>query len=178
MSVLSRRLREIVSDPALNSWRRPILRRLHRKEYGADLANLSLRMIVPKHNWIEIMSKADPEFLLFEATVPNLKEYEWEECFRRRFLPSWAYWKKSLSWRAAFHRYVQGQNCPCVAHFSVFFWVLGYCTGFGIEPIHRARPTKLGRGWLPVFIPGSLSNSPFSIAQIPNTEPEWNSQPG
>jgi hypothetical protein len=69
-------------------------------------------MIVPKYNWIEIMSKADPEFLLFEATVPNLNEREWDECFRRRFLPSWAYWKKSSSWRVAFQRYVQGQNYP------------------------------------------------------------------
>jgi len=104
VSGLSRRLREIVSNPALNPWRRPILRRLRRKEYGADLANLSLRMIVPRHNWIEIMSKADPDFLLFEAAVPNLNEHEWEESFRRRFLPSWAYWKKSSSWRAAFHK--------------------------------------------------------------------------
>lgn len=30
------------------------------------------------------------------------------------------------------------------------FWVLEYCTGFGIEPIHRARLTKLGRGWSPL----------------------------
>ena len=106
VSSLSRRLREIISDPALNPWRRPILRRLRRREYGADLANLSLRMIIPRYNWIEIMSKAHPEFLLFEATAPNLNEREWDECFRRRFLPSWAYWKKSSSWRAAFHKYV------------------------------------------------------------------------
>lgn len=158
MSGLSRRLREIVSDPALNPWRLPILRRLHRKEYGTDLANLSLRMIVPKHNWIEIMSKADPEFLLFKATAPNLNEREWDECFRRRFLPSWGCWKKSLSWRAAFHKYVQGQKYPCnVCDTFPCFWLSGYYTGFGIEPIHLARLTKLGRGWLLVPISPPLS---------------------
>ena len=156
VSGLSRRLREIISDPALNPWRRPILRRLNRGEYGADLANLSLRMIVPKYNWIEIMSKAHPEFLLFEATVPNLNEHEWEECFRRRFLPGWAYWKKSSSWRVAFHKYVQGPKYPRLWQHSVF-WVLECCTGFGIEPIHRARLTKLGQGPRPVPVPRLLS---------------------
>lgn len=107
---LSRRLRRIISDPALNPWRRPILRRLRRREYGGELPSLGLRTIVPRQNWIEMMSKADPEFLLFEATVPNLNEREWCECFRRRFLPSWAHWKKSSSWRAAFHKYVQGES--------------------------------------------------------------------
>lgn len=112
VSGLSRRLREIISDPALNPWRRPILRILNRGEYGAGLANLSLRMIVPKYNWIEIMSKAHPEFLLFEATIPNLNEHEWEECFRRRFLPGWAYWKKGSNWRVAFHKYVLDSKYP------------------------------------------------------------------
>ena len=110
VSSLSRGLRGIISDPGLNPWRRPILRRLRRGEYGTDLANLSLRMIAPKHNWIEIMSKAHPEFLLFQATIPNLDEHEWDECFRRRFLPSWAYWKKNSSWRIAFHKYVGEEN--------------------------------------------------------------------
>lgn len=110
VSGLSRRLRQVISDPGLNPWRRPILHRLHRGEYGTDLANLSLRMIVPKYNWIEIMSNAHPEFLLFQATVPNLNEHEWDECFRRRFLPSWAYWKKNSSWRVAFHKYAKGAN--------------------------------------------------------------------
>lgn len=110
VSGLSRRLRGVISDPGLNPWRRPILRRLHSGVYGTDLANLSLRTIVPKHNWIEIMSKAHPEFLLFEATVPNLNEHEWGECFRRRFLPSWGYWKKSSNWRSAFQKYVEGES--------------------------------------------------------------------
>lgn len=61
-------------------------------------------MIVPRHNWIEIISRADPELLLFEATVPYLNDDEWAECFRRRFLPSWSYWKKSSSWRITFHK--------------------------------------------------------------------------
>ncbi|KAF9651080.1 hypothetical protein BDM02DRAFT_3163826 [Thelephora ganbajun] len=116
VSGLSRRLREIISDPALNPWRRPILRRLHLGEYGTDFANLSLRMIVPKYNWIQIMSKAHPEFLLFEATAPNLNEHEWDECFRRRFLPSWVYWKKSSSWRTAFYK---TEISLCMVSFSV-----------------------------------------------------------
>ena len=163
VSGLSRRLREIISDPVLNPWRRPILRRLCRGEYGTDLANLSLRMIVPKHNWVEIVSKAHPEFLLFEATVPNLNEHEWDECFRRRFLPSWAYCKKSSNWRTAFHKYVQGREYLRVWHHSVF-WVLECCIGFGIGPIHRAHLTKHGRGWLSVPIPRLLSHPPSAIA--------------
>jgi len=101
------------------------------------------------------MSKAHPEFLLFEATAPNLNEREWEECFRRRFLPSWAHWKKSSSWRVAFRKCVQGPKYPRLSQHSVF-WVLECCTGFGIEPIHRARLTKLGQGLLPVPIPRLL----------------------
>ena len=106
VSGLSRKLREIISNPSLNPWRRPILRVLRRGDYSTDLANLGLRMIVPKYNWIEITSKGVPEFLLFEATVPNLNEHEWYECFRRRFLPSWTCWKKDSSWRIAFHKCV------------------------------------------------------------------------
>jgi len=52
---------------------------------------------------------------------------------------------------------------PRVGHRSVFR-VLEYCTGFGIEPIRRARATKLGQGWLPVCIPRLLSNIPIAIA--------------
>lgn len=78
-------------------------------------------MIVPKHNWIEIMSKAHPEFLLFEAVIPNLTEHEWNECFKRRFLPSWAYWKKGSSWRIAFHKCVPVTKVSsCVAPFKCF----------------------------------------------------------
>ena len=57
----------------------------------------------------------------------------------------------------------QGRKSLCVWHHSVFR-VLECCTGFGIEPIHHARATKLGRGWLPAPILRLLSNLPFTIA--------------
>ncbi|KAG6903413.1 hypothetical protein C0995_005436 [Termitomyces sp. Mi166 len=101
ISTLSRRLRDIVSDPSLNPWRRPILRVLHSGNYENSLKNLSVRSTVPRQNWIEILSLASPSFLIYEATLPNLKSEEWEECFNRRFLPGWRKWKKDGTWKRA-----------------------------------------------------------------------------
>ncbi|KAF5363744.1 hypothetical protein D9756_000194 [Leucocoprinus leucothites] len=101
-SCLSRRLRCVASDPALNPWRKPILRNLQSHNYEPALKHLSVRTAVPRHNWIDILSVARPPFLLFDATLPNLKEPEWEECFLRRFLPGWRKWRKDGSWRQAF----------------------------------------------------------------------------
>ncbi|KXN86129.1 hypothetical protein AN958_10496 [Leucoagaricus sp. SymC.cos] len=103
-SHLSRRLRLVASDPALNPWRRPILRNLETHNYEPALKHLSVRMTVPRHNLVDVLSIARPSFLLFDATLPNLTEDEWEECFMRRFLPSWRKWKKEGSWRQGFMR--------------------------------------------------------------------------
>ena len=107
VSFLSRRLRAIASDPSLNPWRSPILRTLRNPDGGYEpcLKHLSIRQTVPRNNWIEILSLGTAEYLLFEMTLPNLAEVEWEECFRRRFLPGWSKWKGS-SWKAAFLKYV------------------------------------------------------------------------
>lgn len=142
VSCLSRRLRSIVSEPALNPWRRPILRNLRapsrsgdplplalplpdndndndaaggaendgmavdspaRARYEPCLKHLAVRATVPRQNWVEILSLASVDFLLFEATLPGLKDAEWEEAFRRRFLPGWVKWKKAgISWKAVF----------------------------------------------------------------------------
>ncbi|KAF8622059.1 hypothetical protein AX15_007210 [Amanita polypyramis BW_CC] len=102
VSSLSPALRKIAADPALNPWRRPILRRLRAGIYDHTLAHLSLRLIVPRQNWIEILSLARPAFVLYDATVPKLLPTEWEECFARRFLPGWRRWKKDGSWKEAF----------------------------------------------------------------------------
>lgn len=68
----------------------------------SHLVNLSVRNIVPRQSWIEVFARAKPDWLLYQATLPNLKETEWEECFSRRFLPSWKKWKKDGRWKAAF----------------------------------------------------------------------------
>ncbi|KAG7097284.1 hypothetical protein E1B28_004649 [Marasmius oreades] len=103
VSQLSRRFNVVVSDPALNPWRRPILRELDSGKYHKALRNLSVRQTVPRHNWIEILSLASPSFILFDTTLPNLKAEEWRECFSRRFLPSWRRWtRQDTSWKAAF----------------------------------------------------------------------------
>ena len=107
VSYLSHRLRLIASDPSLNPWRRPILRNLRNQEgegtYEACFKHLSVRTTVPRQNWVEILSLARAEFLLFEATLPSLRETEWEESFRRRFLPGWLKWKKEGdTWKAVF----------------------------------------------------------------------------
>lgn len=106
VSYLSRRLYTIASDRSLNPWRVPILRTLHSGVYEDSLKHLSVRTTVPRQNWIEIVSMAQPQFLLFEATPPNLKEADWQECFKRRFLPGWEKWKGDYSWRETFKKCV------------------------------------------------------------------------
>ncbi|THH30697.1 hypothetical protein EUX98_g3509 [Antrodiella citrinella] len=107
VSYLSRRLHTISSDSSLNPWRRPIHRNLHdapEKTYEPALKHLSVRHTVPRHNWLEILSVAKAEWLLYQATLPNLKESEWEECFKRRFLPGWQKWKKESTWKETFFK--------------------------------------------------------------------------
>ncbi|KAJ7232220.1 hypothetical protein B0H12DRAFT_1261748 [Mycena haematopus] len=104
ISQLSRRMRLVASDPILNVWRLPILRNLRSDQYEDSLKNLSVYMSVPRHNWIDILSRARASYILFEMTLPNLKEAEWEDTFQRRFLPSWKKWRKDNTWRAAFLR--------------------------------------------------------------------------
>lgn len=106
VAYLSTHLRVIASDTSLNPWRRPILRNLHSKNFESELAHLSVRSIVPRQNWIEILSIAPASYLLFEATLPNLPAADWEECFRRRFLPGWQKWKKDTPWREAYMKCV------------------------------------------------------------------------
>ncbi|KAI0307039.1 hypothetical protein B0F90DRAFT_1684632, partial [Multifurca ochricompacta] len=104
VSYLSRRLHSIASDRSLNPWRAPILRNLHSEVYEDCLKHLSVRTTVPRQNWIEILSMAQPRFLLFEATLPNMKEADWREGFQRRFLPGWQKWKRDLSWNGTFKK--------------------------------------------------------------------------
>jgi len=106
VSCLSRRLRAVTADASLNPWRRPILRNLHQRVYEKSLFHLSVRSTVPRQNWIDIFTFASSSFLLFDSTLPNLKSSEWEECFRKRFLPGWTKWKKDGSWRETFMKSV------------------------------------------------------------------------
>ncbi|KIM46406.1 hypothetical protein M413DRAFT_313631 [Hebeloma cylindrosporum] len=103
-SYLSKRIHSVASEPSLNPWRKPILRNLTTNIYEPALQHLSVRSTVPRHNWIEILILARPSFILYEATLPNLKAVEWEECFKRRFLPGWQKWKKESPWKEAFLR--------------------------------------------------------------------------
>ena len=109
VSYLSRRLLAIASDSSLNPWRAPIHRNLNAPEgvfYENEMKHLSVRHSVPRQNWLEIMSVARVHWLLYEATPPNLSDKEWEECFKRRFLPGWQKWKKDGKWREAFNKWV------------------------------------------------------------------------
>ncbi|KAF9006596.1 hypothetical protein BDQ17DRAFT_1352026 [Cyathus striatus] len=119
LSYLSKRLYLVASDSSLNPWRRPILRNLRSHAYESFLKHLSVRIIVPRQNWIEILTLARPSFILYEATLPNLKSSEWEECFRRRFLPGWQKWKRDTSWKESFlkmlHRVWHRSMTSCTA---------------------------------------------------------------
>ncbi|KAI0276300.1 hypothetical protein BGY98DRAFT_986287 [Russula aff. rugulosa BPL654] len=95
---------DIASDRSLNPWRAPILRNLHSGLYEDSLKHLSVRTTVPRQNWIEIVSMAQPRFLLFDSTLPNMKEADWQECFKRRFLPGWEKWKRDTSWQETFKK--------------------------------------------------------------------------
>ena len=106
VAYLSKRLYSVASDESLNPWRIPIMRNLHSQNYESCFTHLSVRQIVPRQNWVDIISTARSAFLLFEATLPNLKASEWEECFRRRFPPSWDRWKKDGTWKSAFLKWV------------------------------------------------------------------------
>jgi len=101
-SHLSKRFHSVASEPSLNPWRRPILRNLRTHTYETALQHLSVRSTVPRQNWVEILVLARPSFILYEATLPNLKAAEWEECFKRRFLPSWQKWRKETPWKETF----------------------------------------------------------------------------
>ncbi|KAF9054969.1 hypothetical protein BDZ89DRAFT_1152795 [Hymenopellis radicata] len=118
-SYLSRRIHAICSDSSLNPWRRPILRNLRAASYEPCLKHLSVRSTVPRQNWHEILSLATPSFILFDATLPNLKASDWEECFSRRFLPGWKKWKKDASWKETYlkmlHRVWHRSQTSCTA---------------------------------------------------------------
>ncbi|KAI0940142.1 hypothetical protein AcW1_004946 [Taiwanofungus camphoratus] len=121
VSYLSHRLRAVASEPSLNPWRPPILRTLLSQEgnYDPCLKHLSVRSIVPRQNFVGVLSLARAHYLLFEASLPNLSEREWEECFRRRFLPGWTKVRKDSSWRTAFlkvlHRVWHRTNTSCTS---------------------------------------------------------------
>ncbi|KAG2042185.1 hypothetical protein BDR03DRAFT_854604 [Suillus americanus] len=99
VSNLSRRLRHVASDSTLNPWKCPITQNLASGSYERSFYHLSLRSVVPRSNWIDILTLAPPDFILFESSFPNLKASEWEECFRKRFIPGWLKWKKDNTWR-------------------------------------------------------------------------------
>ncbi|KAJ7094547.1 hypothetical protein B0H15DRAFT_921602 [Mycena belliarum] len=102
-SQLSRILQVVASDPVLNVWRLPILRHLQSNDYES-LKNLSVHMSVPRSSFIPILALGRASFILFEATLPNLREDDWRDAFRMRFLPSWSRWKRESTWKAAFLR--------------------------------------------------------------------------
>ena len=129
VSYLSRRLHTIASDRSLNPWRAPILRNIHSGVYEDSMKHLSVRTTVPRQNWIEIVSMAQPSFLLFDATLPNMKEADWHECFRRRFLPGWQKWKRESGWRETFKKCVHIGVFGTQSHSYVES--AGFCIGCG-----------------------------------------------
>jgi len=104
VSSLSRLLRQLCADPALNPWKSAIFRNLHSDDavYEDALRNLAVRSAVPRNNWVDVLSVARAEYLLYELTLPVLSEADWQLCFKKRFLPDWARWKKDGRWKEEF----------------------------------------------------------------------------
>jgi hypothetical protein len=69
-----------------------------------SLLHLSVRSCVPRQNWIEILCVAPPNFVLFETTLPNLRDDQWREVYERRFLPSWQLGRRTGTWREYFKK--------------------------------------------------------------------------
>lgn len=91
ISQLSRRLRYVLSDPSLNPWKWPILQNLRRRDgvYESCMDHLGTYTVIPRTNWVDILSMAQSRFLLYRVTIPSLPDKDYEEATRRRFLPSW-----------------------------------------------------------------------------------------
>lgn len=108
VSTLSRRLRQIISDPFLNPWRQPIARILANGSCADEplLRHIAERSTFPRQNAVDILTLAPASFILFDFTSPNLKQADWELIFRKRFLPGWVKWKRDLSWREVYKRCV------------------------------------------------------------------------
>lgn len=110
-SAVSSTFRSVVSSSLLNPWRQPIRRALlSTYPYDPAFATLGARLIVPRRNWIDILSLAKVDWLLFEAVLPNLREAEWEEAFKRRWLPSMRKWRKDGKWKQAFMKCVPAKS--------------------------------------------------------------------
>lgn len=80
------------------------MRNLLAEKYEISLKHLSVRSVVPRQNWLDILSLAKASFILFEATLPNLSSSDWEQCFKRRFPPSWERMRKDSPWKEAFFK--------------------------------------------------------------------------
>ena len=104
MSQVSHTFYMVASDVGLNPWRGPIMRNLLAEKYETSLKHLSVRSVVPRQNWLDILSLAKTSFILFEATLPNLSTSDWEQCFKRRFPPSWERMRKDSPWKEAFFK--------------------------------------------------------------------------
>ena len=105
VSCLSRRLRSIAGDSALNPWKRLLARNFNRPDgqYEACMSTLANRWTFPRTNLPDILTCARAEFLLFESTLPHLPDTDYDEAFRRRFLPSWVRWRRDgCKWREAY----------------------------------------------------------------------------
>lgn len=149
LSYLSRRLHDIASDSSLNPWRRPILRTLRSGHYEDCLRHLSVRRTVPRQNWVEVLTLAYPSFILFEATLPNLKMTEWEECFSRRFLPGLRKWKKDGTWKAAYLKSVPLSVGVCLASSEYYANLSGCYTELDTVVSPLVLLMKPGQSWYP-----------------------------
>lgn len=122
LSTMSRTLRAILSNHNLNPWRNPLTHLLDRQTHPSILANISsYALIFPKANWITILTRSDPRFLLYECVIPHISDSDWQTAFEARFLPSWRRWKKdNFPWKSAFLRALALVTHRLESHCNVF----------------------------------------------------------
>jgi hypothetical protein len=168
-SQVSRGMRAVVGDAALNPWRRAVKRALRAGAYSA-LRSLNGYTAVPEQTWIEILAVAPAPVVLFDACVPRLAAADWADAFARRFLPAWRRWKRDASWKEVYLRSAlpppSSRRPPPPP--PLLTPPPGCSTGSGTAPSPPALPTSLGQSALRPFC-SPISRSSVYKGTLPST---------
>ena len=101
---------EICSSSILSPWAGPINIALDTDPYPESLNQLGCYSYIPRSTFLPILVKARPQFIGGPMQMPvGLRERDWEDVMRRRFLASWAsesgnWVREGMKWKELFMR--------------------------------------------------------------------------